>query len=128
MITITVGNDWGSIYAEALKKSGIGFLYEIDGNTNFTFGDDDYKKAETVMTDARNKQKALIYAEKYGIIEYHIEGNTMVYYSSFPLEHRTIKAEVNLDTMTEKRKYLRKYYIAYSDDRIDGKYQANYCV
>lgn len=51
----------------------------------------------------------------------------MIYYSSFPLEHRTIEAEVNLDTMTENRRYLQKYYRAYSD-LIDGKYQSNYCA
>ena len=128
MITITIGNNWGSIYADALKKAGIEYLIEIDGNTNFTFADEDYKRAEAIMEKARNEQKALLYAEKYGIIEYHVEGNKMIYYSSFPLEHSTIEAVVNLDTMTEKRKYLRKYYKAYSDDKIDGKYQSNYCV
>lgn len=127
MINITIGNNWGSIYAEALKKAGINFLLEIDGDTNLTFADEDFKRAEAIMTEARNDHKALLYAEKYGIIEYHTEGNKMIYYSSFPLEHRTIEAEVNLDTMTENRRYLRKYYRAYSD-LIDGKYQSNYCV
>ena len=128
MVTITIGNNWGSIYTEALKKADIPYLMEIDGNTNFTFADEDYKRAEAVMETARNEQKALLYAEKYGIIEYHVEGNKMIYYSSFPLEHRTIEAVVNLDTMTEKRKYLRKYYKAYSNDKIDEKYQSNYCI
>lgn len=73
------------------------------------------------------EHKALLYAEKHGIIEYHVIGNEMIYYSSFPLEHRTIKATVNLDIMAEKREYLPKYYIAYSD-LIGGKYQSNYCV
>ena len=127
MITITIGNNWGSIYADALKKAGIEYLIEIDGNTNLTFAEEDYKRAEAIMETARNEQKALLYAEKHGIIEYHVEGNKMIYYSSFPLEHSTIEAVVDLDTMTEKRKYLQKYYIAYSD-LIDGKYQANYCA
>ena len=127
MVTITIGNNWGSIYADALKKAGIEYLIEIDGNTNFTFAEEDYKRAEAIMETARNEQKALLYAEKHGIIEYHVEGNKMIYYSSFPLEHSTIEAVVDLDTMTEKRKYLRRYYIAYSD-LIDGKYQSNYCV
>lgn len=73
------------------------------------------------------ENKALLYAEEYGIIEYYVRGNKMIYYSSFPLEHSTIKAVVNLDTMTETRKYLNRYYKAYSA-LIGGKYQANYCI
>lgn len=72
-------------------------------------------------------QLALSYAENHGVIEYHISGNTMIYYSSFPMEHSTIKAVVNLDTMKEKRHYLKNYYIAYKS-LIGGKYQANYCI
>ena len=127
MITITIGNNWSDIYTEALRKTGIQFLFEIDGGTKLTFAEEDYKRAEAIMETARNEQKALLYAEKHGIIEYHVEGNKMIYYSSFPLEHSTIEAVVDLDTMTEKRKYLPKYYIAYSD-LIDGKYQSNYCA
>ena len=73
------------------------------------------------------EHKALLYAEEHGVIEYHVDGNKMIYYSSFPLERSTIEAVVDLDTMTEGRKYLPEYYIAYSD-LIDGKYQSNYCV
>lgn len=127
MVTITIGNNWLSIYAEALKKANIPCLMEIDRNTNFTFADEDFKRAEAIMEKARNEQKALLYAEKHGIIEYHVEGNKMIYYSSFPLEHSTIEAVVNLDVMTEERRYLPEYYVAYSD-LIDGKYQANYCA
>ena len=84
-----------------------------------------YRKENNIMNEY--EQKALLYAEKHGIIEYHIDENKMVYYSSFPLEHSTIEAVVDLDTATEKRRYLPKYYVAYSD-LIDGKYQANYCM
>ena len=80
-----------------------------------------------IKTISENEQKALLYAEKHGIIEYHVDGNKMIYYSSFPLEHSTIEAVVNLDIGTEERRYLPEYYIAYSD-LIDGKYQANYCA
>ena len=127
MVNITIGNNWGSIYVEALKRAGINFLLEIDGDTILTFADEDFKRVEAIMEKARNDHKALLYAEKHGIIEYHIDGNKMIYYSSFPLEHSTIEAEVNLDTMTENRRYLPKYYVAYSD-LIDEKYQSNYCV
>jgi hypothetical protein len=73
------------------------------------------------------KNIALRYAEKHGIIEYYIKNNTMIYYSSFPIEHKTIKAVVNLDTLKEDRKYLSRYYCAYNK-KIGGKIQANYCV
>ena len=57
MVTITIGNNWGSIYADALKKAGIEYLIEIDGNTNFTFAEEDYKRAEAIMEKARNEYK-----------------------------------------------------------------------
>lgn len=70
---------------------------------------------------------ALIYAENHGIIEYHISHGKMVYYSSFPCEHRTIKAVVNLDTFTEARHYLKRYYKAYKS-RVGGHYDVNYAI
>lgn len=70
---------------------------------------------------------AIDYAETYGIIEFHISGKNMIYYSSFPGEHNTIKAVVNLDTRHETRKSLKYYYPAYSS-LIAGRYQSNYCV
>ena len=57
MVNITIGNNWGSIYAEALKKAGISFLLEIDNTTNLTFADEDFKRAEAVMEKARNEHK-----------------------------------------------------------------------
>lgn len=77
------------------------------------------------MNTKTYEQKALEFAEKYGIIEYHIQNNTMIYYSSFPFEQRTYKTIINLDTMlTEYRKPLKNYYKPYK--KIGGKYQANY--
>lgn len=70
---------------------------------------------------------ALIYAEKHGIIEYHINKGKMVYYTSFPMEHMTYKAVVNLETLEEKRIPMRRYYPAYSS-KVGGWYQANYCI
>ena len=70
---------------------------------------------------------ALGYAEKYGICEYHVKGNQMIYYSSFPMERATVKAVVNLDNMKEKRDYIKGYFIAYKS-KIGGRYTANYCV
>lgn len=79
------------------------------------------------MNNNNYEHKAILYAEKYGVIEFHVKKNQMIYYSSFPLEHSTIKAVVNLDTMQETRTYLSRYYTAYKS-LINGKYQANYCI
>ena len=79
------------------------------------------------MNNNNYEHKAILYAEKYGVIEFHVKKNQMIYYSSFPLEHSTIKAVVNLDTMQETRTYLSRYYTAYKN-LINGKYQANYCI
>ena len=57
MVNITIGNNWGCIYAEALKKAGINFLLEINGDTNLTFADEDFKKVEAIMEKARNDYK-----------------------------------------------------------------------
>ena len=73
------------------------------------------------------ERKATMYAEKHGIIECIVDDNKMIYYSSFPLERKTIKAVVNLDTGKETREYLKRYYKAYTT-KIGGKAQANYCV
>lgn len=66
---------------------------------------------------------ALVYAEEYGIIEYHVKGNLMIYYPTYPEEHATYKTVVNLDTFEEKREPLKKYYKAYQG-LIGGRYQA----
>lgn len=57
MVCISIGNNWGSIYAEALKKAGISFLLEIDNTTNLTFADEDFKRAEAIMEKTRNEHK-----------------------------------------------------------------------
>lgn len=78
-------------------------------------------------TDPREIYKHLadLYAEKHGIIEYHIEHNKMIYYTSFPYEKNTYKVVVNLDTNKETRTLLKGYYKAYKS-RVGGKYQSNY--
>lgn len=68
---------------------------------------------------------ALKYAEKHGIIEYRIEADKMIFFTSFPMEHMTYKATVDLNQLTEKREPLNRYYKSYSE-LIEGKYQANY--
>lgn len=72
------------------------------------------------------EDKALRYAERYGVIEYHVKGNKMIYYMSYPLERATMKVVVDLDAMKEdERIRLKGYYPSYSS-LIGGKYQANY--
>ena len=66
---------------------------------------------------------ALCYAEHYGIIEFHVKDNLMIYYPTYPMEHATYRATVNLDTMKETREPLKKYYKAYSG-KIGGRYCA----
>ena len=71
----------------------------------------------------RCKASAVIYAEEYGILEFHVKGNQMIYYPTYPEEHMTYKAVVNLDTFEETRTPLRKYYKAYKA-KIGGRYCA----
>lgn len=56
------------------------------------------------------KQKALLYAEKYGIVEYSVNGNTMEYYEIIDEgqeELSVYNAKVNLDTMKEERMQVK---------------------
>lgn len=71
--------------------------------------------------------EALKYAERYGIIEYHVKGNEMIYYTSFPYEHVTYKTVVDLDLQDETRIEMANYYKPYAS-LIGGRYQANYMV
>ena len=72
------------------------------------------------------EELAICYAEKYGIIEYHIKGGTMIYYNSYEFEHCTMKIKVNLITQKEiSRTQLKGFYKSYKS-KIGGKYTANY--
>lgn len=46
---------------------------------------------------------ALAYAERYGIVDYTVVGDTMTYFETFPTEG-TFKATVDLNTGKETRK------------------------
>ena len=59
------------------------------------------------------KYLALEYAEKYGIIEYKVVGNEMIYYKTYPMEHTTYKCVVDLKLGYEKRIALNRYYKPY---------------
>lgn len=57
------------------------------------------------------ENKATLYAEKYGILEYKIVDKNMVYYSNHFNERITYKVTVNLVTMKEKSRLpLKRYY------------------
>lgn len=51
-------------------------------------------------------QKAICWAERYGIVKYRVKGNKMIYNRSYPAYLNepayTIQHTVNLDTMTEE--------------------------
>lgn len=51
------------------------------------------------------EQKALLYAEKYGIIEYNVNGNIMEYYEIIGgyASDSIYDVKYNLDTMKEDR-------------------------
>lgn len=47
-----------------------------------------------------NEHQALLYAERYGIIEYKVKGNRMTYYECFPTEG-TYKVVIDLKTLLQ---------------------------
>lgn len=49
------------------------------------------------------EEKAIRYAEKYGIVEFTVNENAMTYTESFPLEGKIYDVSVDLDVMTESR-------------------------
>lgn len=72
---------------------------------------------------------ALAYAERHGIIEYHInhEDEVMIFYTSFPMERKTYRCVVDLHRNKETRTEMDKYYVAYKS-KIGGRWFANYCA
>jgi hypothetical protein len=53
------------------------------------------------------EHKALLFAEKYGIIKYEVKDHYMIFEESFPTEGTYI-CRVNLKTMSEERKLKRR--------------------
>lgn len=100
--------------------------YAIDNNVYPVF-----VKYPTLGREVDVEELALLYAEKHAVIEYHLERKDgkdyLVYYTSYPIEHVTYKAVVDLYKWKEKRMKLNKYYTAY-ESKIGGMYTANYCA
>lgn len=56
-------------------------------------------------------EKAINFCEKYGIVEYQIKGDHLIYYRNCAVAqgvYRTYKHTVNLDTMQESVQELKK--------------------
>jgi len=58
------------------------------------------------------ENNAALYSERYGICDYNIIGNKMIYYSNHPAylkeRRRTYKVIVNLDSLKEMNRVLLK--------------------
>lgn len=59
------------------------------------------------------EQRAIQWCERYGIVEYKLNKNLLVYNVSYPAylgnPHYTIKHTINLDTMHETTQQLKRY-------------------
>lgn len=122
-------------YKVIMKSSG-GVVYDrVNGMTfeeatefceqhNWMWIDRNEFEWDLEITEESYMDIAIRYCERYGICEMHVVGNTMIYYTSFPMEHTTYKAVVDLDTLEENRTAMSKYYKPYKS-LIGGKYQAN---
>ena len=58
-----------------------------------------------------HEKRAILFCETYGIIEYQIKENELIYYRNCAVAqgvYRTYKHTVNLDTMQETIKELKK--------------------
>lgn len=57
---------------------------------------------------------ATVYAERYGIVQYHVKGNTMTFYKSYPAylgnKAYSIKHFINLDTGIETTQRMNKVF------------------
>ena len=58
-----------------------------------------------------HEKRAILFCETYGIIEYQIKGNELIYYRNSAIAqgvYKTYKHVVNLDTMEESVKELKR--------------------
>ena len=61
--------------------------------------------------NALHEKNALTFCEKYGIIDYKVKSNQLIYYRNCAIAqgiYRTYKHIVNLDTMQESVKELKR--------------------
>ena len=78
---------------------------------------------KSVKDYTTHEERAMAYAEKYGICEYIVKGGTMVYYTAWPAERTTYKVTVDLEAVSETREPMKRYYKPF---KHIGKCQVNY--
>jgi hypothetical protein len=65
------------------------------------------------VTQQEKDKRALLYAEQYGILDWKVKGNRMIYYANYPEylsePRKTYKVTVRLDAMKEERQKLTKW-------------------
>lgn len=66
------------------------------------------------MIESLNNYKALRYAERYGILDFKVKDNEMIYYASYPVEHATYKCTVDLNKGKETRQQMKRYHKKYT--------------
>ena len=62
---------------------------------------------------ALHEKNAILFCEKYGIVDYKVNGNKLIYYCNNAIAigvYRTYKHIVNLDTMKESVEELKRLY------------------
>ena len=63
-----------------------------------------------MLSKEEKELRARLYAEEYGVLEWKVKGNRMIYYVNYPAcscEPRyTVKVTVRLDSMKEERQRL----------------------
>lgn len=56
------------------------------------------------------EEKALYIAESRGVTDYKVKGNALSYYTSYPTERCTYLVTIDMSTLEEERKELKRYY------------------
>lgn len=54
------------------------------------------------------EEKALNIAENRGITDYNVKGDILSYYTSYPVERCTYLVTIDIETLKEERKELKK--------------------
>ena len=70
-------------------------------------------ESKSTLTEEDKENRAIRYAEEFGILEWKRKGNRMIYYTNYPSylsePKRTYKVTVRLNSMTEERQLLTKW-------------------
>lgn len=100
-------NDYGKIPGLTKYRAkwfGGGYVFH-----SYNVQDDlEYMKGKVREYYQTHAERALLYAERYGIIEYEVKDNKMIYYEAYPFKSTTYKCTVNLNTMNETRREINE--------------------